>query len=75
MASAHQEKFTRSLPLHSDIKYIAISNSNAVDGSEDHFIREEIPRDLEDSNDEADQEGNGKDDDVDKLDPFSDSDD
>ena len=72
MASAHQEKFTRSLPLHSDIKYI---NSNAVDGSEDHFIREEIPRDLEDGDDEADQEGAGEDDDVDDLDPFSDSDD
>ena len=43
--------------------YIAISNSNAVDGSEDHFIREEIPRDLEDGDDEADQEGAGEDDD------------
>ena len=75
MASAHQEKFTRSLPLHSNIKYIAISNSNAVDGSEDHFIREEIPRDLEDGDDEADQEGAGEDDDVNDLDPFSDSDD
>ena len=78
MASAHQKKFTRSLPLHSNIKYIAISNSNAVDGSEDHFIREEIPRDLEDGDDmddEADQEGAGKDDDIDDLDPFSDSDD
>ena len=72
MASAHQE---RSLPPHSNIKYIAISNSNAVDGSEDHFIREEIPRDLEDGNDEADQEGAGEDDDVNDLDPFSDSDD
>ena len=49
--------------------------SNAVDGSEDHFIWEEIPRDLEDSNDEAHQEGAGDDDDVDDLDPFSDSDD
>ena len=49
--------------------------SNAVDGSEDHFIREEIPRDLEDGNDEADQDGAGEDDDVDDLDPFSDSDD
>ena len=75
MASAHQEKCTRSLPLHSNIKYIAISNSNAVDGSKDHFIREEIPRDLENSDDEADQEGAGEDDDVDDLDPFSDSDD
>ena len=64
MASAHQEKFTRSLPLHSNIKYITISNSNAVDGSEDHFIREEIPRDLEDGDDMDDD-----------IDPFSDSDD
>ena len=47
--------------------------SNAVDGSEDHFIREEIPRDLEDGDDEADQ-GAGEDN-VDDLDPFSDSDD
>ena len=31
--------------------------------------------DLEDSDDEADQEGAGEDDDVDNLDPFSDSDD
>ena len=64
------KKFTRSLPLHSNIKYIAISNSNAVGGhgSEDHFIREEIPRDLEDGDNEADQEGAGEDD---YLDPFS----
>ena len=75
MASAHQEKLSRSLPLHSNIKYIAISNSNAVDGSEDHFTQEEIPRDLKDSDDEADQEGTGEDDDVDDLDPLSDSDD
>ena len=48
----------------------------AVDGSKDHFIREEIPRDLEDGDrDEADQEGAGEDDDVNDLDPFSDSDD
>ena len=67
-----KKKFTRSLPLHSNIKYITISNSNAVDGSEDHFIREEIPRDLEDGDNEADQEGAGEDDDID---PFSDSDD
>ena len=65
MASAHQDHCL----------YIEISNSNAVDGSEDHFIREEIPRDLEDSDDEANQEGAGEDDDVDNLDPFSDSDD
>ena len=71
MASAHQEKFTRSLPLHSDIKYI---NSNAVDGSEDRFIREEIPRDLENGDDEG-WWRHGEDDDVDNLDPFSDSDD
>ena len=76
MASAHQEKFTRSQPLYSNIKYTTISNSNAVDGSEDHFIREEIPlRDIEDGDDEADQEGAGEDNDVDDLDPFSDSDD
>ena len=75
MASAHQEKFTRSLLLYSNIKYITISNSNAVNGSEDHFIREEIPRDLDDGDDKADQEGAGEDDDVDDLDPFSDSDD
>ena len=31
--------------------------------------------DLGDSDDEADQEGAGEDDDVDNLDPFSDSDD
>ena len=48
--------------------------SNAVDGSKDHFIQEEIPRDLEDGNDEVDQEGGGEDDDVDNLDPYSDSD-
>ena len=71
MASAHQDKFTISLPVHSNIKY---TNSNAVDASEDHFIREEIPRDLEDGNDEADQEGAGEDDDVNDLDPFSVSD-
>ena len=28
------------MPLHSNIKYIIYSNSNAVDGSGDHFIRE-----------------------------------
>ena len=55
--------------------YTTISNSNAVDGSEDHFIREEIPRDLEDGDDEVDQEGAGEDDDIDDLDPISDSDD
>ena len=70
MASAHQEKFTRSLPLHGNIKLY-----NVVDGSEDYFIREEIPRDLKDGDDKADQEGAGKDDDVNDLDPFSDSDD
>ena len=75
MASAHQEKFTRSLLLYSNIKYITISNSNAVNGSEDHFIREEIPRDFDDGDDKGDQEGAGEDDDVDDLDPFSDLDD
>ena len=40
-------------------------------GSEDSMIREEIPRDLDDSDDEAD--GNTNEDDGD-LDPFSDSD-
>ena len=47
--------------------------SNSVNGSEDDLIREEIPRDLEDSDDET-YEGAGEDDDVDDLDPFSDSD-
>ena len=41
--------------------------SNAVDGSEDSLIREEILRDLDDSNDEADENTN---EDVDDLDPF-----
>ena len=75
MATAHQEKFTTSLSLYSNTKYITTSNSNAVDGSENHFIREEIPRDLEDGDDEDDQEGAGEDDSIDDLDPFSDSDD
>ena len=45
------------------IKYIAISKSNAVDGSEDHFIQE-LRRNLEDGDhDEADQEGAGREDD------------
>ena len=48
--------------------------SNAVDGSKDHFIQEEILTDLEDGDDEVDQEGGGEDDDVDSLDPYSDSD-
>ena len=47
--------------------------SNSVNGSEDDLIREEIQRDLEDSDDET-YEGAGEDDDVDDLDPFSDSD-
>ena len=39
-----------------------------------HPRREEIPRDLEDSDDET-YKGAGEDNDVDDLDPFSDSDD
>ena len=48
--------------------------SNTVNGSKDHFIQEEIPRDLEDGDDEVNQEGGGEDEDVDNLDPYSDSD-
>ena len=47
--------------------------ANAVDGSEDDLIREEILKDLEDGDDET-YEGAGEDDDVDDLDPFSNSD-
>ena len=47
--------------------------SNSVDGSEDDLIREEILRDLENSDDET-YEGAGEDDNVDDLDPFSNSD-
>ena len=57
------------------MKYITISNSNAVDGSEDHFVRVEIQMDLEDGDDKADQESAGEDDDIDDLNPFFDSDD
>ena len=49
--------------------------SNSVDGSEDDLIREEILRDLEDSDDETYCEGAGEDDDEDDLYPFSNSDD
>ena len=49
---------------------------NAVNGSEDKLITGEIPRDLEDSDDKAYNEGACEDDgDVDNLDPFFDSDD
>ena len=42
----------------------------AVDGSEDYFISDEIPKDLEDGDD---QEGENESD-VDDVNPFSDSD-
>ena len=54
--------------------FLVCGISNSVNGSEDDLIREEIPRDLEDSDDET-YEGAGEDDDVNDLDPFSDSDD
>ena len=54
--------------------FLVCGISNSVDGSENDLIKEEIPRDLEDSDDET-YEGAGEDDDVNDLDPFSDSDD
>ena len=55
--------------------FLVCGISNAIDGSEDYLIREEIPRDLKDSDNEA-YEGACEDDgDVDNLDPSSDSDD
>ena len=54
--------------------FLVCGISNAVDGFEDNLIREEIPRDLDDSDDEADENTNDDDGDVDDLDPFSDSD-
>lgn len=57
-------------------KSLVCGISNIVDGFKDYLIREEIPRDLEDRDDEANQEGpSEKDSDVDDLEPFSDSDD
>ena len=75
IASAHQQKIYK---ITASTQQYQIHNSNAIDGSEDHFIREEIPRDLEDGDDmddEADQEGADEDDDIDDLNPFSDLDD
>ena len=43
-----------------------------VDGSEDSLIREEILRDLDDSDDEAYENTYDDDGDVNNLDPFSD---
>ena len=55
--------------------FLVCGISNAVDGSKDNLIREEILRALEDSDDEAYDEGACEDDgNVDDLDPFSDSD-
>ena len=55
--------------------FLVCEISDAVDGSKDDLIREEIMRDLEDNDDEADK-GTCKDDnDVDDIDPFSNSDD
>ena len=49
---------------------------NAVDGSQDNYIREEISKDLNDSDDDdAEESVIDNDKDVDSLNPFSDSDD
>ena len=53
--------------------FLVCGISNA--GSEDNLIREEIPKDLEDSDDETYESACEDDDNVDELDPFSDSDD
>ena len=52
--------------------FLTCGISNALDGSEDHLIREEIPKDIDEDKEStcADQ-----DEDIDELDPFSDCED
>ena len=47
--------------------------SDVLDRSEDHLIREEIPKDID--NDDKDSTGADRDEDIDELDPFSDAED
>ena len=51
--------------------FLTCGISNALDGSEYHLIREEIPKDIDD--DEEDGIFADPDEDVDELDPFTDS--